>query len=85
MCSGLGHELAQIPSCSVSRANEPARYNELRHLLGLTRQSSCSTQRAKNPARISHPAASPACSYKLGHVLPRIYSLPRITGQLITG
>ncbi|MCI84799.1 hypothetical protein A2U01_0106077, partial [Trifolium medium] len=43
-------------------------------------QLSCSAQRAKNPARISHAAAPPMCSYKLGHELLRIYSLPRITG-----
>ncbi|MCI52268.1 hypothetical protein A2U01_0073512, partial [Trifolium medium] len=40
---------------------------------------------ARNPARISHPAAPPTCSYKFGHVLHKIYSLPRNAGQLITG
>ncbi|MCI92381.1 hypothetical protein A2U01_0113677, partial [Trifolium medium] len=52
---------------------------------GITSQSSCSPQRAKDPARIQHSAAPPTCSYKFGQVLLRIYSLPRITGQLITG
>ncbi|MCI71465.1 hypothetical protein A2U01_0092728, partial [Trifolium medium] len=68
-----------------SRANAPARYNELIHLLGLTSQSSSSIERAKNPARISHPSAPPACSYKFGHVLLGIYSIPINAGQLITG
>ncbi|MCI83919.1 hypothetical protein A2U01_0105195, partial [Trifolium medium] len=54
----------------------PARHNEL-----------------KAPARYNEPMIllgsstqlPPTCSYKLGRVLLKIYSLPRITGQLITG